>query len=235
MSWDNLRFFDFDDASEAAVSETSTPKAAQSRAASEVADVSAHTDFEVFSLLHELAPGLELQSPGGEWHQPEHGPLCPEGDSSCWVLIVGDMDKGGAELFLQTDQLVLHLSTQREVECAQGFIEQQHCWFDSDSASQSYSLTLPARKLMDAAIAKAFQADHRQGLIDPSQPARLVELSHFQTEADVGGNRHVGKQGVVLKHRNRRSLGRGYMGDVHAVDDEARRGPAGAPPHSRGA
>lgn len=53
--------------------------------------VSAHTDFELFSLLHELSPGLELQSPDGEWHRPEHGPSSSEDDSSCWVLIVGDM------------------------------------------------------------------------------------------------------------------------------------------------
>ena len=32
--------------------------------------VSAHTDYEVFSLLHEKAAGLELQAPSGEWHAP---------------------------------------------------------------------------------------------------------------------------------------------------------------------
>ena len=52
--------------------------------------VSAHTDFELFSLLHEQQPGLCLQDPAGVWHQPAWRPPEAAGASS-WILIVGDM------------------------------------------------------------------------------------------------------------------------------------------------
>ena len=50
--------------------------------------VSEHTDFELFSLLHQRERGLQLRDPSGAWHEPAHG--AAEGESS-WVLIVGDM------------------------------------------------------------------------------------------------------------------------------------------------
>jgi isopenicillin N synthase-like dioxygenase len=58
--------------------------------------VSAHTDFECFSLLNEQTPGLELCDPNGEWHAPAAvtgaaGEAPATATSSSWVLIVGDM------------------------------------------------------------------------------------------------------------------------------------------------
>ena len=47
--------------------------------------VSCHTDFELFSLLHEQSAGLQLCDPEGVWHAPSSS------SSSSWVLIVGDM------------------------------------------------------------------------------------------------------------------------------------------------
>ena len=47
--------------------------------------VSCHTDFELFSLLHEQSAGLRLCDPEGVWHAPSSS------SSSSWVLIVGDM------------------------------------------------------------------------------------------------------------------------------------------------
>ena len=50
--------------------------------------VSAHTDFECFSLLHEQMAGLELCAPDGTWHVPTPAETPAPGS---WVLIVGDM------------------------------------------------------------------------------------------------------------------------------------------------
>ena len=54
--------------------------------------VSEHTDFECFSLLHEQRAGLQLCSPEGVWHAPQHGgDADDDGAPRSWVLIVGDM------------------------------------------------------------------------------------------------------------------------------------------------
>ncbi len=46
--------------------------------------ISAHTDFECITLIHQTAPGLEIQAPGGEWLQ---APV-QEGQ---WTVLIGDM------------------------------------------------------------------------------------------------------------------------------------------------
>ena len=60
--------------------------------------VSAHTDFGLFSLLHEDAPGLTLQDPSGAWVRPcpctNGGPKGADSSTPgepCWVVLVGDM------------------------------------------------------------------------------------------------------------------------------------------------
>ena len=69
--------------------------------------VSEHTDFELFSLLHERCHGLQLCDPSGHWHQPapvrqddECGERSEETargssrgrpDQDSWILILGDM------------------------------------------------------------------------------------------------------------------------------------------------
>lgn len=56
--------------------------------------VSVHTDFEVFSLLHEQVPGLSVQDPRGVWHSPMPAGAVDAGSApagAAWILIIGDM------------------------------------------------------------------------------------------------------------------------------------------------
>lgn len=46
--------------------------------------ISAHTDFECITLIHQTAPGLEVQTPAGEWIQ---APVRP----GQWTVLIGDM------------------------------------------------------------------------------------------------------------------------------------------------
>ena len=46
--------------------------------------ISAHTDFECITLIHQTAPGLEVRTPGGEWLQ---APVAP----GQWTVLIGDM------------------------------------------------------------------------------------------------------------------------------------------------
>lgn len=46
--------------------------------------ISAHTDFECITLIHQTAPGLEVQGPAGEWRQAPAEP-------GQWTVLLGDM------------------------------------------------------------------------------------------------------------------------------------------------
>ena len=46
--------------------------------------ISAHTDFECITLIHQTAPGLEIQTPAGEWVQV---PV----EQGSWTVLLGDM------------------------------------------------------------------------------------------------------------------------------------------------
>jgi isopenicillin N synthase-like dioxygenase len=46
--------------------------------------ISAHTDFECITLIHQDAPGLEVQTPAGEWIQVQAEP-------GKWTVLIGDM------------------------------------------------------------------------------------------------------------------------------------------------
>lgn len=46
--------------------------------------ISAHTDFECITLIHQDAPGLQIQTPAGEWLQV---PVAP----GQWTVLLGDM------------------------------------------------------------------------------------------------------------------------------------------------
>jgi isopenicillin N synthase-like dioxygenase len=46
--------------------------------------ISAHTDFECITLIHQTAPGLEVQTPSGEWLS------VPVADGQ-WTVLIGDM------------------------------------------------------------------------------------------------------------------------------------------------
>ena len=86
-----------EDDGEQTVGEAAGEAAGEAEGESSVWGVSAHTDFELFSLLHEDAPGLTLQDPSGAWARPlprAAGAADAGGGGSAalgWVVLVGDM------------------------------------------------------------------------------------------------------------------------------------------------
>ena len=63
-------------------------------------------------------------------------------------LVMGDMDEGGAHLFLDDLQFILHLAAEFEIKRPQGFIEEQHGGLDDKGAGQGHPLPLAAGKLV---------------------------------------------------------------------------------------
>src|SRR5262249_2543233 len=66
------------------------------------------------------------------------------GDRQCFLLIVGDIDRGNAQLPLQLAQFEAHLGPQFGVEIAERFIEQHDGRGKSDGSRQCHPLLLAA-------------------------------------------------------------------------------------------
>mmetsp|Transcript_30487 Transcript_30487/g.101965 ORF Transcript_30487/g.101965 Transcript_30487/m.101965 type:complete len:181 (+) Transcript_30487:725-1267(+) len=64
--------------------------------------VSAHTDYEVFSLLHQDRPGLQLRGRGGGWLSAPHS-----AERCCFVLVGDMLERLSAGYFAATPHRVL--------------------------------------------------------------------------------------------------------------------------------
>ena len=75
-------------------------------------------------------------------------------------LVMGDMDEGGAHLFLYGLQLILHLAAELEIKRPQGLIEKQHGGLHHKGAGQRHALALAAGKLVGFLL-EGFRAGRR--------------------------------------------------------------------------
>ena len=76
-----------------------------------------------------------------------------------FFLVVGDEDRGDADLALDALQLDLHVDAQRLVERAERLVEQQHARLGDDGAGQRHALALAAGKLVRPAAAELAELD----------------------------------------------------------------------------
>ena len=74
------------------------------------------------------------------------------GDGVRLLLVVGDVDRGDAELALQQLELGAHLDAQLGVEVGQRLVEQQHLGLDHDGAGERDALLLAAGELRRPAV-----------------------------------------------------------------------------------
>ena len=82
-------------------------------------------------------------------------------------LVVGDIERGGAELLLQPLDLDPHLHPQLGVEVRQRLVEQKHLGVAHDRAAHCDALALPARELARLAVQQLVELQDRGGAPDP--------------------------------------------------------------------
>ena len=82
------------------------------------------------------------------------------GDDHRLFLVVGDVDRGDAELRLQPPQFEPHALAQLGVEIAQRLVEQQNLGLVDDGARQRHALLLAAAQHGGRTVDLAFQAHH---------------------------------------------------------------------------
>ena len=116
------------------------------------------------------------------------------------LLVVGDVDEGDGQLFLQALELDLHLLAQLQVQGAQGLVQQQHLGVVDQGPGDGHPLLLAAGEGVGLALFKPGQLHQGEHLGHPALDLVLGDLLDGQAVGHVVEHRHVGEQGVVLEH-----------------------------------
>ncbi len=113
---------------------------------------------------------------------------------------MGDVDRGDAQVLLDVAQLQLHRLAQFQVQRAKRFIHQQHAGCVGHGPGHGHALLLPAAQFRRIAVLHALKFDQFQQVPDPGPDRPGTVAALLQGETDVFLDRHVGEQGIVLKH-----------------------------------
>jgi hypothetical protein len=139
-------------------------------------------------------------------------------------LVVGDQDRGDAELPLQPLDLDLHVEPQVLVERPEGLVEQQDARLHRERAGERDALLLAARELAGHAVGERLELHGGEHARDPLADQVARGVPGAQAVGDVLVHRHVREQRVVLEHHADVAAARGQVIDGAAVHPDAARG-----------
>ena len=138
-------------------------------------------------------------------------------------LVMGDEDRGDAELALKELQLVAGIGAQLGVQVAQRLVEQQDLRLGHDRAGDRHPLPFAAGKLARAAVEQMIDAHLARRLPNPLLPLRPVPGAplRLQRKGDVVGHGHVRIERVGLEDHGDAALARRQRRDVARSDAHA--------------
>ncbi len=162
--------------------------------------------------LVQLGRRADLQQPADVHHAD------PVGQLEGLLLVVGDKDRGRAQLALDGPQRAAQVDPNLGVQRAERLVEQQHLGLIRQGTSQRHALLLAARELARHARAQPAQPGQLEQFVAAAAALGRRHLADAQAELDVLGHRHMAEQGVVLEHKaDAPLLDRGQPGD-HTQD-----------------
>ncbi len=154
------------------------------------------------------------------------------------VQIVGDEHDRLAQVALQADQLVLHVTPDQRIQRAERLVHQQDLRVGAERSRQTDPLLHAARELVRPHALVALQPDD----VDPPggvfQPFLLRHASDPQAVRDVLDHIAVREQSEALEHHAHpgapqlRDLAGVHVHDVGAVDQHLTRGRIDQPVHA---
>ena len=100
-------------------------------------------------------------------------------------LIMGNVDGGNAEFLLDSPELELHILAELAVEGGERFVEEEKVRLEDKSAGDRDTLLLAAGKLLNAALAKAREADKIQKTLDSRGDLTPWPAPHLQGISDI--------------------------------------------------
>jgi hypothetical protein len=138
-------------------------------------------------------------------------------------LVVGDVDRGGAEPLVQLLELDAHLDAQLGVQVRQRLVEQEHLRMAHDRAPERDALALTARQLARLAREIILDAEDLGGLLHARRDLSARELPHLQAERHVVVDAHMRIERVVLEHHGDVAVHRRQLVDHPVADQDVAR------------
>ena len=129
-------------------------------------------------------------------------------------LVVGDVDEGGAQPFVEAGDLGPHDPAELGVQIGQRLVQKEDLGASHDGAAQSHSLPLAARQSLGLALQIFRDAQDAGGLGDLLTDDLLGDLGGLEGKGHVLVDRHVRVEGVVLEDHGDVAVAR-----LHVVDD----------------
>ena len=148
----------------------------------------------------------------------------PLGQGHGLDLIVGHVDDGGLDRFVQLLDLGPHLGAQLGVQVGQRLVEQKDGGTPHDGPPHGDSLALPAGQRSRLAVEKFGNVENFGRGIDPFADFRRRHLLHFEAERQVLVDRQVRIKGVVLEHHGDVPVLRRQFVDHLVADKDLARG-----------
>ncbi len=116
------------------------------------------------------------------------------------LQVVRDEDHRLADLFVQPDDLVLHVPADQRVERGERLVEHHHLRVGGQRPGQPDALLHAAGELVGVGVLVAGQPDQVDHLLGPGPALRLVLAAHLQAVGDVVDHLAVRQQTEVLEH-----------------------------------
>ena len=114
-------------------------------------------------------------------------------------LVVGDVDRGDAEVLLERLDVGSHLHAELRVEVRQRLVHQEHLGIADDRTPHRHPLALAAGEHPRLAVEQLGEAERGRRLVDPLGDLLLDHAAQPQAERDVVLHGHVRVQGVALE------------------------------------
>ena len=139
-------------------------------------------------------------------------------------LVVGDIDAGDVQLFLNTADLGAHLLAQLCIQVGERLVHQQDLGLHDQGARQRDALLLSAGELARGSITVARQVDQVQHPVDAFGNCALTQPLHVESIGDVLVNREMRKECIALKDHGHVALVRRQRIDLTSIQKDLARG-----------
>jgi len=116
------------------------------------------------------------------------------------LQVVRNEDHRLADLFVQPDDLVLHVPADQRVERGERLVEHQQLRVGRQGPGQPDPLLHAAGELVGVGVLVPGEADQVDHLLGPAAPGRLVLAAHLQRVGHVVDHLAVRQQTEVLEH-----------------------------------
>ena len=144
-------------------------------------------------------------------------------------LVVGHIDHGRGQLFMQLGKLDPHLNPERRIQVRQRFVEQEDLGLTNDGAADGDALALTAGKVLGPTLQQGAEVQDVRRLGHFARPLFLGHAGQPQAERHVVGDRHVRVKRVGLKDHRKTPVRRADVVGLDPVDQQIAVGDAFKP------